>query len=55
MSLTRQPKIVVTVDELMAPCTRLDLSLASPARTRRPLYGLLAEAPANAREIETAE
>jgi hypothetical protein len=41
----------------MAPCTRLDSSLASTARTRRPLYDLLAEAlaPADAREMEAAK
>jgi hypothetical protein len=49
--------LVATVDELMAPSTRLDSSVASTADARRLLYDLLTKAlaPEDAREMETAE
>jgi hypothetical protein len=49
--------LVATVDELMAPSTRLDSSVASTTAARRLLYDLLADAlaPEDARETETAQ
>ncbi len=56
--LAEQHRIVAKVDDLMALCDRLEVSLAATAATRRRLLeALLAEAlaPADAREMEAAE
>jgi type I restriction enzyme S subunit len=55
-SLAKQHRIVAKVDTLMALCDRLEASLTATAATRRRLLdALLAEAPAEDRELEAAE
>ena len=56
--LAEQRRIVAKVDELMAPCDRLEGSLSTAANTRRRLLdALLAEAlePVEVRQLEAAE